>query len=199
MSNFFFTNQNTYKDTIESPRCDKHICLDPDESRSFHQGKSFRFWEWDKNKDRIYVNDEFFQDFTAFNDSLYACINTTTSIPGESSDWKLIIRSADLVGATAFVDNKVGTPKVEITTTSEGLDKKFHFDFFNLKGEKGEKGDRGGSNFEIGVTKPVWPGVSNDVYLDIETGIFYKFYKSWNEVGKISVEGASVDLDWQDD
>lgn len=253
MSNFFFTNQNTYKDTTESSRCDKHICLDPDESRSFHQGKSFRFWEWDKNKDRTYVNDEFFQDFTAFNGSLYACINTTTSIPGESSDWKLIIRSADLVGATASVDNKVGTPKVEITTTSEGLDKKFHFNFFNLKGEKGdkgdqgeqgiqgiqgiqgekgdqgiqgpkgetgevgpqgergekgeqgiqgekgEKGDRGGSNFEIGVTEPVRPGVSNDVYLDIETGIFYKFYKSWNEVGKISVEGASVDLDWQDD
>lgn len=43
MSNFFFTNQNAYKESpIEFQKCDKHICLDPDESRTFHQGKSFR-------------------------------------------------------------------------------------------------------------------------------------------------------------
>lgn len=87
MSNFFFTNQKLHKDApVELSKCDKHLCLDPDESRTFHRGKSFRFWEWDGNKDRTYVNDEFFQDFVGFKGALYACINTTSTIPGESSD-----------------------------------------------------------------------------------------------------------------
>ena len=46
------------------------------------------------------------------------------------------------------------------------------------QGEKGDKGDKGDCNFEIGITEPTQSGTSNDIYLDIETGTFYRFNKS---------------------
>lgn len=87
MSNFFFTNQNIYKDApIETTKCDKHLCLDPDESRTFHQGKSFRFFKWEDNKDRYFLNDEFYQDFVSVDGKLYVCINSTNEKPGVSEN-----------------------------------------------------------------------------------------------------------------
>lgn len=226
MSNYFFTNKNIYKEsTPELPKCDKHLCLDPNESRSFYRGKSFRFWDWTKNKERTYLNDEFFQDFVAYNGVLYVCINTTTTVPGTSEDWKLVIRSVDILDVTADIDDKVGTPRVEITTTGEGLDKQFHFDFFNIKGEqgiqgekgeqgeqgeqgpigekgdKGDKGDSGNGNFFVGKGVYTETGYENDVYLDLETGIFYKWINTqWIEQGMVSVDGIQqdVNLNWDD-
>lgn len=96
MSNFFFTNQNIYKDApIETTKCDKHLCLDPDESRTFHQGKSFRFWNWEDHKSRTFVNDEFFQDLVKYEGSIWICINTTTTIPGTSEDWVIFASKGD--------------------------------------------------------------------------------------------------------
>ena len=87
MSNFFFTNQNTYKELpIETPKCNKNVCLDPDESRTFHQGKSFRFLKWEDNKDRYFLNDEFYQDFVSVDRKLYVCINSTSEKPGASEN-----------------------------------------------------------------------------------------------------------------
>ena len=88
MSNFFFIN-NSEIQTQES-HDESHfvpICLDPDESRTFHQGKSFRFWNWNDNKGRTFINDDFYQDLVRYNNSIWICINTTTSIPGTSEDW----------------------------------------------------------------------------------------------------------------
>lgn len=45
MSNFFFVNNpeiHKLQESHEEPHF-VPICLDPDESRTFHQGKSFRF------------------------------------------------------------------------------------------------------------------------------------------------------------
>lgn len=42
------------------------------------------------------------------------------------------------------------------------------------KGEKGEKGDSGNGNLEIGSGDPTQPGYEGDVYLDIDSGNFYK-------------------------
>lgn len=90
MSNFFFSNQKIYKKSpAESLKCDKHICLDPDESRTFYKGKSFRFWNWNDHKERTFVNDEFFQDLVKYNDSVWICVRTTVTIPGTSDDWVL--------------------------------------------------------------------------------------------------------------
>lgn len=120
-------------------------------SRSYEKGKSFNCTEYIKGK--TYHNNDFIQDFVIYEQCLYACIRETREIPGDSGDWILIVRSADLLGATASIDNKVGTPRVEITTVGEGLDKKFHFEFFNLKGEKGDKGTKGdkGDRGEQGI------------------------------------------------
>lgn len=88
MSNFFFIN-NSEIQTQESHE-ESHfvpICLDPDESRTFHQGKSFRFWNWNDNKGRTFINDDFYQDLVRYNNSIWICINNTTSIPGTSNDW----------------------------------------------------------------------------------------------------------------
>lgn len=100
MSNFFFIN-NSEIQTQESHE-ESHfvpICLDPDESRTFHQGKSFRFWNWNDNKGRTFINDDFYQDLVRYDNSIWICINTTTSIPGTSNDWTEFI-----------IDGEKGTP-----------------------------------------------------------------------------------------
>lgn len=151
MHSFFVKNQSqescNTRDSIEF-------------SRSYKKGKSFNCTEFVKGE--TYYNNDFVQDFVIHEGCLYACVRETRDVPGASDDWKLVVRSADLVDATASVDNKVGTPKVIVTTTAEGLDKKFHFDFFNLKGErglqgiqgeKGEQGERGPQGIQ-GVKGP---------------------------------------------
>ena len=151
MHSFFVKNQSqescNTRDSIEF-------------SRSYKKGKSFNCTEFVKGE--IYYNNDFVQDFVIHEGCLYACVRETRNAPGASDDWKLVVRSTDLVYATASVDNKVGTPKVVVTTTAEGLDKKFHFDFFNLKGErglqgiqgeKGEQGERGPQGIQ-GVKGP---------------------------------------------
>ena len=210
MSNFFFTSQKPYKETApELPKCDKHICLDPDESRSFHRGKSFRCWDWDENKERTYLNDEFYQDFVMYNGSLYVCINTTTEKPGLSKDWRLVIEqlegriflpTVDLDGNLTwdlwrgdFTTHSVNIkgPKGEKGDRGEigpqGIQ--------GEKGERGEKGDSGNGNFEVGNSIPDISGFTNDVYLDISTGVFYKYTDSWVEVGRISIDNPDLDLE----
>lgn len=91
MSNFFFTNQIIDTPEFEPIKYDKHLCLDPDESRTFHKGKSFRYWNWEDCKDNTFINDEFFQDFVSKDGNLYICVNTTTTVPGTSPDWKTAV------------------------------------------------------------------------------------------------------------
>lgn len=68
------------------------------------------------------------------------------------------------------------------------------------RGEKGEKGDSGNGNLEIGSGDPTQPGYEGDVYLDIDSGNFYKTSSNnWIPVGKISVEDSSLNIEWQDD
>lgn len=47
MNNFFFVDSNIDYEKSESKKEVQFIpsCLDVDESRTFHQGKSFRFWD----------------------------------------------------------------------------------------------------------------------------------------------------------
>ena len=60
---------------------------------------------------------------------------------------------------------------------------------------KGEKGDSGNGNFEVGDSTPDIPGFANDVYLDISTGVFYKYADSWVEVGRISIDNPDLNLE----
>lgn len=200
MSNFFFVNNpeiHKLQESHEEPHF-VPICLDPDESRTFHQGKSFRFWNWDDNKSRTFINDDFYQDLVRYDNSVWICVNTTTSIPGTTEDWVEFI-----------VDGQKGDPGEKGEKGEKG-DQGDKGDQGNqgeqglqgepgIQGEKGEKGDRGDCNFEIGSTGPIKIGNSDDIYLDIETGIFYRFNESWKEIGKISVEDSEINLEWQDD
>lgn len=190
MSNFFFTNQNIYKEIpTDTFKCDKHICLNPDESRTFYQGKSFRFWDWEDHKNRTFVNDEFFQDLVKYNGSVWICINTTTKVPGTSEDWVVFASKGD--------PGIQGLPGNEGPAGPQGP--KGDKGEVGPQGEKGEKGESGNGNMEVGTGKPSQNGYENDVYLDIKSGTFYEYKNKWNEVGKISVGDVSADIEWKDD
>lgn len=52
-------------------------------------------------------------------------------------------QSATITGATATVNNTVGTPSVTVTSSGTELTRSFNFDFRNLKGEQGIQGVQG--------------------------------------------------------
>lgn len=243
-------------------------------SRSYEKGKSFNCTEFVKGE--TYYNNDFVQEFVIYEGCLYACVKETRETPGLSDDWKLVVRSADILDITAAIDDNVGTPNVEITTSVEGLDKRIHLEFFNLKGERGEqgiqgekgdkgdkgdqgiqgirgpegprgpkgergatgakgeqgergqvgprgvagpkgeqglpgpqgikgdpgergergeKGEKGDSNFGIGTSAPIEGGSINDIYLDLSTGIFYKYNNDWVEIGRISIDSPNINLE----
>ena len=95
---------------------------------------------------------------------------------------------------TEYVENGED-PSVEVKTSGTSQNRNFKFIFNNLKGPKGESGS---GNFEIGDGNPSKTGYTNDVYLNISSGIFYVYNKGWKEKGKIST-GSSAKLLWQDD
>ena len=151
MSNFFFTNQSIYKDTpIETTKCNKHICLDPDESRTFHQGKSFRCWDWTENKDRTYLNDEFYQDFVMYNGALYVCLNTTTKSPEHLDDWRLVMREIEGIVWKPIVDTQ-GNLSWEIWSEGEIPES------VNIRGPQGKTGPTGPQGIQ-GI-----PGIQGEV------------------------------------
>lgn len=46
------------------------------------------------------------------------------------------------------------------------------------QGEAGIQGEKGDCNFTIGNGSPIKNGDKNDIYLDLSSGIFYRFVKS---------------------
>lgn len=116
-------------------------------------------------------------------------------------------------------------PSIELYNHGDEHKRQFHFIFKNLqgpkgekgdqgeqgligpqgeqgeKGDKGEKGESGNGNFFVGKGIYTEAGYENDVYLDLETGIFYKWINTqWIELGMVYVDGIQqdVNLNWDD-
>lgn len=100
------------------------------------------------------------------------------------------VNNIDITSIEVSVDNTTGTPSAE-ASISEGTF------IINFKGLKGENGTDSTSNMNAGIGKPSMLGRDNDIYLDIESGIFYEFSKNeWFDIGTVSVgEGSNVNMD----
>lgn len=59
----------------------------------------------------------------------------STSIKGEKGEKGDTGENAEITGATATVDDKVGTPTVEVTTGGTAQSRSFNFDFKNMRGD----------------------------------------------------------------
>lgn len=170
MNNFFFVgNEPISESKSESPKFFTH-CEDHGLTRDFKQGVSFRCRPFEYGI--TYHNDDFVQDFVTLNGSIYMCVvKSTTNIPGESDDWLMVVPKGE--------KGDKGEQGIQGIQGAQG--EKGDIGPKGERGEKGEKGDKGESgngNMNVGEGSPKDPGYENDVYLDIESGIFYEFVRN---------------------
>lgn len=76
--------------------------------------------------------------------------------------------AATISGATATVDDTVGTPKVTVTSSGTDQNKSFTFKFTGLKGKAGENG-KDGTGVAIKADKSSCTAIG-DAYIDTSTG-----------------------------
>lgn len=88
-------------------------------------------------------------DVVATGDNTNKIFTFTFGIPkgekGDTGEAGATGAAATITGATATIDNTVGTPQVEVTSEGTASARSFNFAFRGIKGEKGEKGNDGTS------------------------------------------------------
>ena len=123
----------------------------------------------------------------------------------EGNEYQAVIyqgKNAIISGATASVDNTVGTPSVNVIMGGTESDRTFDFAFHNLKGEQGDKGDKGDPGaikFEIVEQLPTTDIEEDTIYLvpitpDTDDNNYEEYIYvngEWELLGKI---GVHVDL-----
>lgn len=136
MDNFFFNGlieDTTIKE--ETSVCNSEFfadCPNPVDSRNFNKGKSIRCWDWEKNQDRKYLNDDFYQDFAVYENCLYLCLKDTTDKPGASDDWLLVVDQIPGKSLYPIIDSG-GNISWKIVNEIENIP-----ETVNLKGPQGE-------------------------------------------------------------
>ena len=175
MSNFFFHNHNIIKENDSTiVACDKYSELNPDESRSFHQGKSFRFWNWDDNKNKTYFNNEFYQDFVTYKGSVYVCLNNTSDSPENSDNWMIAIQKLEGARGEKGEQGEQGEQGIPGIQGIQGI-----------PGEKGDKGDQGEQGIQGIQGIPGLPGTTPLFKVDEEYWyVSYDNGESWELSGK---------------
>ena len=193
MHNFFFNGNVISEPAIKESFIDQDSffidCENPIGSRDYSKGKSFRCWDWEINQNRIFVNDDFYQDFVIYQGSLWACISNTNTVPGTEPYWEKVASKGE---------------KGDQGPQGEKGDKGEQGEMGPIgpqgePGIQGPKGESGNGNMSIGEGIPIEKGYKNDVYLDIKSGIFYEYSDDWIPKGTISVGGTSENIEWKDE